>query len=225
MLGVNHKAIAENDLIAFTEAFSSFRISLESNSLYNEGKENCFRWLLCRNIREDNEQGLDRKGRLFDFEIWKKNVRSLEHIYPKSKVWHLNKEGVPLNYDEKPIENITMEQLQNDKDMIRREDIYYEKTPGDASSRYFASEHSIGNLVLLYKNDNSEFNNACFDDKKVIFFGNNDEPFFKSRHLIHTIKVFAQSKWNAEIIARNKEQELLNFTQYYQDYLDYSSSN
>ena len=225
LLGVNHKAIIDNDINALNKEFADFSDSLESDNLYNAGKENCFRWLLCRNIREDNEQGLDRKGRLFDFEIWKKNVRSLEHIFPKSKVWHLSKDGVPLDYDDKPIEGFTSEQLQDEKDMIRREDIYYEKTSGDVNSRYYASEHSIGNLVLLYKNDNSEFNNACFDDKKIIFFGNNNEPFFKSRHLIHTIKVFAQSKWDAEIIARNKEQELLNFSQYYQEYLNNQPEN
>lgn len=225
LLGINHKAITDNDQNSFNNAFADFSDSLKNDNLYNVGKENCSRWLLCRNIREDNEQGLDGMGRLFDFEIWKKNVRSLEHIYPKSKVWHLSKEGVPLDYDEKPIEGFTPEMLQENKDMIRREDIYYEITPGDANTRFYASEHSIGNLVLLYKKDNSEFRDGCFDKKKTIFFGNNDEPYFKSRHLIHTIKIFAQSKWDAETIARNKEQELLNFTQYYQEYLNNQPDN
>jgi hypothetical protein len=54
--------------------------SLSSDNLYNEDNSYAFLQLLRRNIEEDTKL-----GRPFDFKIWKE--RSLEHIFPKSKVF------------------------------------------------------------------------------------------------------------------------------------------
>ena len=89
------------------------------------------------------------------------------------------------------------------------------------SVRIEASEHSIGNLVLLYKDDNSLFNDSSFEEKKSMFFlipNGNDEKrkmIFKSRHLLHTIYKFAQSEWKGEQIAQNKYQTLKEYREYY----------
>ena len=66
---------------------------LSSDNLYNDYPEEAFRLLLRLNIDEDNKQE-DGKGRRFDFSIWDRNDsrgRSLEHIFPKSKVLHKEK--------------------------------------------------------------------------------------------------------------------------------------
>ena len=74
----------------FDDKFDKLYKTLESNDLYNENSEEAFRFLLRLNIDEDNKQE-DGAGRKFDFSIWDRNDakgRSLEHIYPKSKVLH-----------------------------------------------------------------------------------------------------------------------------------------
>ena len=74
----------------FDEKFEELYKKLESNNLYNENAEEAFRLLLRLNIDEDNKQE-EGVGRKFDFSIWDRKDsrgRSLEHIYPKSKVLH-----------------------------------------------------------------------------------------------------------------------------------------
>lgn len=214
MLGVTHQEIVRNAKDVFERKYCDFLETLQGNNLYKEGYEQLSRWLLCRNINEDNTQGDNGMGRKFDFEIWRN--RSLEHIFAKSKVWHMSEDGVPLNYNEERISDRTEMDLISDKSMVRREEMFVSDSKGE---KKLASEHSIGNLVLLYKRDNSEFNDANFDRKKEIFFGTNDEAFFKSRHLIHTIKIFARSTWTPCDIAENKVEELKNFENYYSIYL------
>lgn len=65
------------------------------------------------------------------------------------------------------------------------------------------SIHCIGNLVLLYGNNNSEFGAKDFADKKAVYFNTSKE--FKSRNLMHTISVFANSKWEEVDIIKNKK--------------------
>lgn len=65
--------------------------------------------------------------------------------------------------------------------------------------------HSIGNLVLLYKNDNSSFNASSFNDKKAIYFNLDKRKGFRSRNLLHTISVFASEKWSVEEIKKQKQ--------------------
>lgn len=217
LLHVPHKDIEDNNLAAFEKRYNQFYESLSSDALYRNpsDKENLFRWLLCRNILEDNEQGENKNGRIFDFEIWRK--RSLEHIFCKSKVWHLNDNGFPVDNEDQPIIDRSIAELESDSSMVKRDDILiHDENDG---KDYRASEHSIGNLVLLYKRDNSEFSIHDFERKKQIFFGNNDEPYFKSRHLIHTIKVFAHSEWTPANIVNNKYDELDFYCKHYSKYL------
>lgn len=228
-IGLTHKEIETHRLALngnndsnikdkFDTKFDELYKILESNNLYNENSEEAFRLLLRLNIDEDNKQE-EGTGRNFDFSIWDRTDsrgRSLEHIYPKSKVLH--------------------KELGNGKRITKngKGDVFA-KLPGKtdgyiarASCRCFengvrmeASEHSIGNLVLLYKDDNSAFNDSSFDEKKSMFFlvpdgkDKKKKMIFKSRHLLHTIYKFAQSEWKGEQIAQNKYQTLNEFKKYY----------
>jgi len=227
--GLTHKEIithnltlsgvkGEKDEDVFDNKFDYFYQILSSNDLYNENDEAAFHLLLRLNIDEDNKQE-EGQGRKFDFSIWDRKDsrgRSLEHIFPKSKVLHKE-----WRNDTLCIVNGNGEGLDNLPD----------KTAGyiaRASCRYFegkdrieASEHSIGNLVLLYKDDNSAFNDSSFEEKKSMFFLDPNckdvkkKQVFKSRHLLHTIYKFAQSTWNGEQIAINKFQTLKDYKEYY----------
>lgn len=202
----------------FDEKFDDLYKILESNNLYNENSEDAFRFLLRLNIDEDNKQE-EGAGRKFDFSIWDRNDakgRSLEHIYPKSKVLHKEFEN-----GERKIKNGKGDVLAN---LPSKSDGYIARASCrcfEGNDRIEASEHSIGNLVLLYKDDNSAFNDYSFNKKKSMFFLVPDgkdqkrKMIFKSRHLLHTIYKFAQSEWKGEQIARNKYQTLKEFEKYY----------
>lgn len=203
----------------FDAKFDELYEVLNNNDLYNANAEEAFHLLLRLNIDEDNKQE-NGGGRKFDFSIWDRKDsrgRSLEHIFPKSKVLH------------KEIVNGVRCIINGKGDCIYK---LPEKDSGyiaRASCRCFegkerieASEHSIGNLVLLYKDDNSAFNDSSFEEKKSMFFlnpnskdENKRKQFFKSRHLLHTIYKFALSQWNGEVIAKNKYQTLQEFKHYY----------
>lgn len=219
-LGLTHKQIlntlafneSQQKSEIFNEKFNDLYDKIKSDNLYVEYPEEAFRLLLRLNIDEDNVQ-VDGKGRKFDFSIWDREDsrgRSLEHIYPKSKVYHKEKkednseilkdgngDDIPL-----PVDNSYI-----DRDSCRCKD--------DQGNEIKASEHSIGNLVLLYKDDNSTFNNSSFEEKKNLFFSKEKKGIFKSRHLLHTIYKFAKSKWDGEEIAKNKLQTLKEFREYY----------
>ena len=116
-----------------------------------------------------------------------------------------------LSQDEKT------EYKEKTKELLWRDDIRFED--------YSTTEHSIGNLVLLYGKDNSKFGNADFEAKKNIFFETEDVQVFKSRHLIHTISIFAHSEWNGEEIARNKKAIVDAFIDYYKKYDVYTQQS
>jgi hypothetical protein len=175
--------------------------ALENDELYwsNDYKEFAFRQLLRRNIEEDS-----RLGRKFDFAIWKE--RSLEHIFPKSKVYY-KKGGRLFRGNEKP-EGEDIEITDNAKTGL----LYR------AAFKEYGSEHCIGNLVLLYRNENSEFHTKDFDEKKSLYFDlirDKDKPFH-SRHLLHSIAVFAKSKWSIEEIQQNKRDFIKETKNYYE---------
>ena len=221
-LGLTHKQIVKNDNDEFDKKFEELYKTLESNNLYYDKPkaEEAFRFLLRLNIDEDNKQE-EGAGRKFDFSIWDRKDsrgRSLEHIYPKSKVWHKEFDTDGITEIIKTGDGVVL------ANSPRESDGYIAR----ASCRCFegndgieASEHSIGNLVLLYKDDNSSFNDSSFEEKKSMFFlipNGNDEKrkmIFKSRHLLHTIYKFAQSEWKGEQIAKNKFQTLKEFREYY----------
>ena len=214
-LDVTHKEIIENNEKAICNKYQKRREELEDNYLYLNKPEVAFQLLLRLNIDEDNLQE-DGWGRNFDFSIWDRTDsrgRSLEHIYPKSKVYHTYKD-----VDREQLLNGNNEELTNsciDDSYIRREDCVYDGVT--------ASEHSIGNLVLLYKDDNSSFSNSSFEEKKALFFKkpNNKKmkEVFKSRHLLHSIYKFANSEWKGSDIAQNKLQVLKEFDKTYKRYI------
>lgn len=209
LINMTHKEITENNMEKYNEKRDAFLEALGSDDLYRvrADYEIGSRWLLRCNIMEDCSQN-GKRGRKFDFGIWE--ARSLEHIYPKSKVGHVNN-GIHLDSADNPLSPDEMLQIK-----LWREDIVYHS---DEHGEFRASEHSIGNLVLLYKNDNSKFNAADFDQKKSLYFTIKDDAGFQSRHLLHTVSIFAQSTWEGGDIAKHKKQELDHFiNEYPKDY-------
>lgn len=223
-LRLTHKEILEELYLKESEAFKNKYAErlkeLSSDNLYNDYPEEAFRLLLRLNIDEDNKQE-DGEGRKFDFSIWDRNDsrgRSLEHIFPKSKVLHKEKDNNGLS----KIVNGNGELISCDEENSFDKENYIARCTCRCfieGKRISASEHSIGNLVLLYKDDNSSFNNSSFLKKKEMFFkAPNDKPvkeIFKSRHLLHTIYKFANSEWTGKEIAQNKYQTIEDFKKYY----------
>lgn len=78
-----------------------------------------------------------------------------------------------------------------------------------------ASIHCIGNLVLLYGRDNSVFGAKDVTAKKEVYFKMEKGLNFKSRSLLHSLSVFANSKWEEEQIAINKKQTVNHLNEYY----------
>ena len=189
-LGMTHEEIIEKKAKNFSEKYENTLKALNDDFLYIQNSEKAFQFLLRLNIDEDIKQ-----ERAFIFDIW--SNRSLEHIYPKSKVGHQNEAGKWFRGDDKEC---------SEKDItLKREDI----TTADG---FTTTEHSIGNLVLLYKNENSMFNNSDFEEKKRMFFNPSRKELFKSRHLLHTICVFAERGcWNGTAIAENKRAMIKRF--------------
>lgn len=163
---------------------------LSDNDLYKNNDKEAYKQLLRLNIDADTKL-----GRAFDFSIV--NEKSLEHIHPQSKVYYLKdskfyscKEDKSINIDES----------------------YFDKNDFDNQD---CSEHCIGNLVLLYKNENSAFSNHSFKDKKKVYFNLNSVESFKSRHLLHSLSVFAKDKWNIDEIKKNKHSIINELKEYY----------
>lgn len=78
------------------------------------------------------------------------------------------------------------------------------------------SEHGIGNLVLLYKDENSHFKDWDFLTKKLEFFSPLKKELLKSRHLLHTIFVFAEKEnWDGPSIVQNKIDTINKFKEDY----------
>lgn len=169
---------------------------LDNNNLYQGDNYQAFTQLMRLNIEEDTK--LRRK---FDFSIW--NEKSLEHIHPKSKVYRIE-DGIIKNGNDEII-NKDIKDLENDCTYLNRE-----------SFNNNGTEHCIGNLVLLYKNENSSFGAKDFNDKKALYFNLNRIDTFRSRHLLHTISVFAQQKWGAEEILQKKQDFITEIKKYYE---------
>lgn len=193
-LGMTHDEIVGQKKKEFADKYYQTLTAIEDDFIYQDDdhKEYAFRLLLRLNIDQDSQQ-----NRMFNFDAW--NERSLEHIQPKSKVGH-EEEGVWYDGN-----NVRKEK---DEFSMHRADI---QTIVD-SQIISTSEHSIGNLVLLYKNENSQFNSSDFYEKKEMFFNPNKKELFRSRHLLHTVCVFAEKQeWNGEAIAINKIKTIEKF--------------
>lgn len=213
IIGVNHEDIVAKRMDKYIEARNRFKDELNSNMLFVHHYETAFRWLLRQNIKEDNKYS----GRKFNFEI--ERDRSLEHVYPKSKVGHKSKEEVYLDYKDNPIEPKNLGNIR-----LWREDMKW--LCKEENHEYHGSEHCIGNLVLLYKRDNSKFNDADFRKKNEYFFTDQDDDAFKSRHLIHTTMVFSDihweespgNPWSKEQVPRRKYIETREFENEYPEH-------
>ena len=182
MVGATHKEITEEDAESISRMSNkqqSFINGVLNPNAYNDSYDACCKFLLYLNVIEENKLNeLQKKKKLqsrkFDFTIWQN--KSLEHIFPKSKVYHEDKEGILYRGDDKKCTDAEIEAIQKgDSTWLNREDIT-EKTENKIT------EHSIGNLVLLYKNNNSEFSDKPFEEKKKIFF-NIEDSGFESRNL------------------------------------------
>lgn len=178
----------------------AFIKSLLGQFVYGSNDENAFRYLSYRNILESNKL----KER-FNVSIFLNN-RSLEHIHPKSKVYHLDETSGKLTKGDNSIVEPVVYDFPNPmpSGTIKRTDIR------NMADGIVLSEHSICNLVLLYGRDNSEFGAKDFDEKKEIFFKVTDQKkIFISRTLQHTLSKFAKAKWDvSEMIEYYKETKL-----------------
>lgn len=175
---------------------------LSQKFVYGYNNDLALKQLLRLNVEEDNKLNNGR-GRKFDFSIY--GDKSLEHIHPKSKAYHkenIEKDGIiEVVYKDGNDKIIPTNKLDN-VELLNRDEM---------EDDY--SEHSIGNLLLLAKNDNSKFNDKSFNDKKKIYFDINEE--FKSRNLLHTISVFAESNWTKDEIKQNQVKFIARFKQDY----------
>ena len=207
IIGVNHEDIVANRIEKYNEARKNFLSALESDLLFFN-YEVAYRWLVRQNIKQDN-QIQKGTGRKFNFTI--ERDRSLEHIYPKSKIGHKNEDGKSLGWDDKELDAKHVAEIK----LWREEMIWTNPT---TNITYHGTEHCIGNLVLLYRRDNSRFNDADFDRKNQIFFRDTDDDMFESRHLIHTTMIFSDVEWedwNKEQIPRKKYEEIEKFKEEY----------
>lgn len=194
-LGLSYTIIVENKSEAIENAKGEMYKSLCRNNLYNEDNSYAFMQLLRRNIEEDSKL-----GRKFDFSIWRE--RSLEHIYPKSKFYKIE---TTIDGGKRYIRGDGAEIEEKDTQGLIDETDFKEE----------GNEHCIGNLVLLYKNENSGFGAKSFDDKKNIYFNVDAEKPFRSRHLLHTISVFAKKEWGVNEIVENKNKFINEIKEYY----------
>ena len=206
-IGMTHDEIVSTDKKAFETKYDSALKSINDDFLYKNDPEYAFRLLLRLNVDQDIEQ-----SRLFNFDIWGGGKRSLEHIYPKSKVGHIV-EGIWYDGNDSAYKERKQEYQESDFQLTRQQ--ICTTLEGNTIE---TSEHGIGNLVLLYKNENSKFNDADFKKKKLLFFSPNATELVRSRHLLHTICVFAEKEnWDGAAIAMNKYDTINRFKNDYQE--------
>jgi hypothetical protein len=175
---------------------------LSGSFVYQSAYDFAAKQLLRLNVEEDNKL-FDSKERKFDFSIY--GNKSLEHIHPKSKVYH---EEVITNKDGT---EVTVFKDGNDNELGTAKPKGAEWLNRNCLTD--CTEHSIGNLLLLDKNENSKFNDKPFEEKKKIYF--NVDEIFKSRNLLHTISVFSKSKWDKDEIEKNQSDFIKRFKQDY----------
>lgn len=198
-LGMTYDEIGRHD--STVARFEELLASLSMADVYHsESKRDAMNLLLRLNIDEDIKL-----GRRFDFSIW--SNRSLEHIFSKSKVWHRSADGRLLDGNDNELP-MSERQLRADPTFMSRDSIVnHDGMP--------LSEHCIGNLVLLYGQNNAEFGNAGFQRKKMMFLTPGDLSVFKSRNLLHSVCVFAGNEWREKQIVDNYNLTIKNLKLYY----------
>lgn len=191
--------------------------SLSENRVYGKSDDVAFKQLLRLNVEEYNKLHGGR-GQIFDFSIWKN--KSLEHIYPKSRVYHvaLDKDKNPIYVDDQLLYKRGDGTEISEKDLTL---LIKEKPDTMLDRKLFknnGSEHCIGNLVLLYGRDNSKFGAKPFESKKALYFNPNAESeglSFKSRSLLHSMYAFAKSTWGVTEIQQQKDEFIEDFKKTY----------
>ncbi len=214
LVGATHRQITKTNELREDEETKESRAlnvlnSLSTDFVYYNYYSLAINQLLRLNVEEDNK--LKRK---FDFSIWKN--KSLEHIYPKSKVYHKkeekNEDDTTKIFYYTGNDDLIGETKPEGNDWISRDDFENNGT-----------EHGIGNLLLLYGKENSEFGAKSVTEKKKTYFNIKDD--FKSRHLLHTISVFARDSWGIKEIQENKNTFILKFEEDYNVKLNGNKSN
>lgn len=165
-----------------SEIFNAISLKDIYNDLDEEGnKEFAFKLMLKLNVEAAVE-----KNTKFQFFVITKGIlksiydfRSLEHIWPKSKVMRADESGGYIS-----VENRKKIKTSDQSKYLNEDDLKQKKL----------SAHHIGNLVLLHKNDNSTFTDKLPEDKKKVYFDLNKE--LHSRNLLHTMSVFAYDNWD-----------------------------
>lgn len=191
---------------------------LSSKNVYlnADAKEYAMRMLFMLNVMAADERSsrfcfvyLDEKG------VWRnfyRDGRSLEHIWPKSRVVFKDEDGknktVKLNANKIEETKEFAEVDSSELNLFISRDLLEDK--------YGVTEHCIGNLVFLHTRDNSKFNAKTPEregdnkGKKQVFF-DLDEKIL-SRNLIQTIAAFSAGYWSIENtpqrIKDNKEETL-----------------
>lgn len=158
--------------------------------------------------------------------------RSLEHVYPKSKVLHVENseilggdgklhpefEGIQISKTGEFIQTSNTDELHNLDTFISRESIEnvwnaYKDEIGQNENVQIdtISEHSLGNMLLLYKNNNSSFGNKMPEDKRKSYFELNKDYMFASRHLLHTVFSFGRfEKFDQSAICENQKDAIID---------------
>ncbi len=188
--------------------FETRRILFASSDIYHQNYEQGIMFLLYRNIMMDCLQ--NDNGRKFDFTIIDR--RSMEHIYPKSKVWH--SEGEILRRGDGKV--IDKSETCDSQMMLRDSIGSFDFSQGGETESIPLWEHSLGNMVLIYREDNSAFNNADFSKKRRLYFRPSLKEKFRSRNLLHSLLVFAyNNSWGGQEIVANHKQYLEDFDKIY----------
>ena len=215
VIGMSHDEIVKTLTTSdYRDAYKSKRKGfykiITERFLYSNDKQAARRWLLRNNVLEDCAMAENNTAeRRFDFSIW--DNYSLEHIKAKSMVFHKDEYGHILNTKDEIVECPLPDNA------IMREDMPVAEISDKEKLKL--SEHCLGNLVLLYKDDNSTFGKKDFEPKKKAFFDINDSAGFKSRHLLHTVSVFARSQWGPKEIRDQMVREINRFINEYPETL------
>lgn len=203
LIDATHNQIVNIETEELKDKFTNHISLLSRKMVYTDvdAKEVAFRLLFWLNVDAANQRGqkfeffFDKNGQLKCFY----ENRSLEHIWPKSRVL-IKKENKDEFYcvDEKDNEVKAPENKTGHifRDKLEEKDV---------------TEHCIGNLLFLHKNDNSVFSKKLPEDKKKDYF-NLERPLF-SRNLLHTMSVFAFDNWGQENVINNilqNKQRILN---------------
>lgn len=229
LIGFTYNEIVERKMSS--DKVEKFRQTLAQNPIYGENNELAYNYLLVRNVERDT--ALNRK---FDFTIVAGN-RSLEHVYPKSRVLHFQDDEVyrgdgellkehVVDFIDEDFDNVNgrlvIKNVDKYKEYISRDDIQNswndlgKNNLAEVSLDYASvtvSEHNIGNLLLLYGNNNSEFGNKLPEEKRLSYF-DLSKGFFSSRHLLHTVFSFAQyPQFDASAICKNQLDVIMDIEQ------------